>query len=191
MDSSLRHNLLKTLEEVPPAVGPGDFATVIVRVLSGHPTVWTPPHLLDSGLARLSSPLSHAIGSSLSMILIHALGCEVAELMGNASQQRLEIPEHTGRQVNAPGQQAGEGKFRLVRMKGLANFQEFLVFENDNGQPLIGVWGVTKIVVWSVEDAGEKPFLLLSCAYDDGVSTPQSARQETADGQTLHTYPKH
>ena len=66
---------------------------------------------------------------------------------GEPSQQRLEIPEHTGGEVNAPGQQAGEGKFRLVRMKGPANFQEFLAFENDNGQPVIGVGGATQIVV--------------------------------------------
>jgi len=80
------------------------------------------------------------------VIFIHALGREVAEFMGNASQQRLKIPEHTGREVNAPGLQAGESKFRLVRMKGLAQLQEFLVFENDNVQPLIGVRGVAKIV---------------------------------------------
>ena len=71
----------------------------------------------------------------------------MAELMGNASQQRLEIPEHTGGEVNAPGLQAGKGKFGFVRMKGLAHFQEFLVFENDNGQPVIGVGGATQIVV--------------------------------------------
>jgi hypothetical protein len=61
--------------------------------------------------------------------------------MGNASQQRLVIPEHTGGEVNAPRQQAGEGKFCLVRMKGLANFQEFLVFENDNGSAGHWSWG--------------------------------------------------
>jgi len=31
-------------------------------------------------------------------------------------------------------------------MKGLTHFQKFVVFENDNGQPFIGVWGVAKIV---------------------------------------------
>ena len=67
--------------------------------------------------------------------------------MGNASQQRLEISEHTGGEVNAPGPQAGKGKFGFVRMKGLAHYQEFLVFENDNGQPVIGVGGPTQIVV--------------------------------------------
>jgi len=66
--------------------------------------------------------------------------------MGNASQQRLEIPEHTGGEINSSGLQAGEGKFRLVRMKGLAHFQKFMVFENYNGQPFIGVWGAAKIV---------------------------------------------
>ncbi len=55
----------------------------------------------------------------------------MAELMGNASQQRLEITKHTGGEVNAPGQQAGEGKLGFVSMKGPARFQEFLVFEND------------------------------------------------------------
>jgi hypothetical protein len=59
---------------------------------------------------------------------------------GQASQP---VAFSTGGEVNAPGQQAGEGKFRLVRMKGLANFQEFLVFENDNVQPVIGVGGAT------------------------------------------------
>jgi len=80
------------------------------------------------------------------VIFINALGCEVAELMSKTSQQRLKIPEHAGREVNSPGLQTGEGMFRLVRMKGLAHFQEFVVFENDNGQPFIGVWGVAKIV---------------------------------------------
>src|SRR5207253_7087822 len=129
--------------------------------------------------ACLSTPLSHAIGSSLSMIFIHALGCEVAELMGNTSQQRIEIPEHTGREINSSGLQAGEGKFRLVRMKGLAHFQKFVVFENYNGQPFIGVWGVAKIVGRYLSHAGEKSFLLRGCADDDGVSSPQGARQKT------------
>ncbi len=66
--------------------------------------------------------------------------------MGNASQQSLKIGGHTGREVNSPGLQAGEGKFRLVRMEGLAHFQKFVVFENYNGQPFIGVWGAAKIV---------------------------------------------
>jgi hypothetical protein len=105
------------------------------------------PYSWDSGPAYLSSPLSHAFSSELSVTFIHALGCEVAELMGNASQQRLKIPEHKGRQINSPGLQTGEGEFRLVRMKGLAHFQEFGLFENDNGQAFIGVRGVTKIVV--------------------------------------------
>jgi hypothetical protein len=109
--------------------------------------VGTPPISLDIGRASLPGDLSKTISSYLSITFIHALSREVAELMGNASQERLEIPEHTGGEVNAPGQQAGEGKFRLVRMKGPANFQEFLVFENYNGQPFIGVWGVTQIVV--------------------------------------------
>jgi hypothetical protein len=146
---------------------------------------------LDIGQASLPSDLSKTISSELSITFIQALGCEVAELMGNASQQRLEIPEHTGGEVNAPGLQAGKGKFRLVRMKSLAHFQEFGLFENDNGQPFIGVGGPTKIVVWYVEDAGEKPFLLLFCAYDDGVFRPQAGRPETAHDQTLQTYPKH
>jgi hypothetical protein len=102
---------------------------------------------LDFGRASLPRGLSKTISSQLSITFIHALGCEVAELMGNTSQQRLEIPEHTGGEVNAPGQQAGEGKSRLVRMKSLAHFQEFLVFENDNGQPVIRVGGPTQIVV--------------------------------------------
>jgi len=71
----------------------------------------------------------------------------MAQLMGNASQQRLEIPEHTGGEVNAPGLQAGKGKFGFVGMKSLAQFQEFLVFENDHGQPVIGVESPTQIVV--------------------------------------------
>jgi hypothetical protein len=104
------------------------------------------PHSLDSGSAHLASPLSHAVSSELCVTFIHALGCEVAELMGNASQQRLKIPEHTGREINSPGLQAGEGKFRLVRMKGLAHFQEFGLSENDNGHPLIGIWSVAKVV---------------------------------------------
>jgi hypothetical protein len=94
----------------------------------------------------LSSLLSYPVGGALSVIFIHALGCEVAELMRNASHQLLKIPERTGRKINSPGLQAGEGKFSLVRMKGLAHFQEFLVFENDNGHPFIGIWGVTKLV---------------------------------------------
>src|ERR1700730_4511128 len=105
-----------------------------------------PPHLLNSGPACLSSPLSYPVSRALSVIFIHALGCEVAELMSNTSQQRLKIPEHTGREINSPGLQAGESKFGLVRMKTLAHFQEFLVFENDNGQPFIGVWGIAKLV---------------------------------------------
>ena len=79
------------------------------------------------------------------MIFVHALGREVAELMCNASQQRLEIPEYTGRQVNSPGLQAGEGKFGFVCMKGVAQFQEFLMLENDNGHSFVGIWGVAKI----------------------------------------------
>jgi len=156
--------------------------------LGGRPTVETPPYLLDSEFACLSTPLSHAIGSSLSMIFIHALGCEVAELMGNTSQQRIEIPEHTGREINSSGLQAGEGKFRLVRMKGLAHFQKFVVFENYNGQPFIGVWGAAKIVGRYLSHAGEKSFLLRRCADDDGVSSPQGARQKTTDDQTYQEH---
>jgi hypothetical protein len=143
---------------------------------------------LDIGQASLPGDLSKTISSELSITLVHALSREVAELMRNASQQRLEIPEHTGGEVNAPGQQAGEGKFGFVSMKGPAHFQEFLVFENDNGQPVIGVGGPTQIVVRYVEDADEKPFLLLGCAYDDGVFRPQAARPETAHDQTRQTY---
>jgi len=102
---------------------------------------------LDIGRASLPGDLSKTISSYLSVTFVHALSREVAELMGNASQQRLEIREHTGGEVNAPGQQAGEGKFGFVRMKDPARFQEFLVFENDNGQPVIGVGGFTQIVV--------------------------------------------
>jgi hypothetical protein len=143
---------------------------------------------LDIGRASLPSGLSKTLSSQLSITFIQALGCEVAELMGNASQQRLEIAKHTGGEVNAPGQQAGEGKLGFVSMKGPARFQEFLVCENDNGQPVIGVGGPTQIVVWYVEDAGQKPFLLLGCAYDDGVFRPQAARPETAHDQTRQTY---
>jgi hypothetical protein len=102
---------------------------------------------LDIGRASLPGGLSKTLSSQLSITFIQALGCEVAELMGNASQQRLESPEHTGGEVNAPGLQAGKGKFGFVRMKTLAHFQEFLVFENDNGQPVMGVGGATQIVV--------------------------------------------
>jgi hypothetical protein len=102
---------------------------------------------LDIGRASLPGGLSKTLSSQLSITFIQALGCEVAELMGNASQQRLEIPEHTGGEVNAPGLQARKGKFGFVRMKTLAHFQEFLVFENDNGQPVMGVGGATQIVV--------------------------------------------
>jgi hypothetical protein len=69
--------------------------------------------------ASLPGDLSKTISAKLSIIFIHALGREVSEFMGNASQQCLEILQHTGREVNAPGQQTGEGKFR-VRMKGRA-----------------------------------------------------------------------
>jgi len=116
------------------------------RVESGCARVRTPPHLLENGLAYLSSPLSHTISSALSVVFIHALGREVAELMSNTSQQGLKIPEHSGRKINSPGRQAGEGKFGLMCMKGLTHFQKFVVFENDNGQPFIGVSGVAKIV---------------------------------------------
>ena len=51
------------------------------------------------------------------MIFIHALGRKVAELMSNTSQQRLEIPEHTGREVDTSGLQAGKGKPCLVGVK--------------------------------------------------------------------------
>src|SRR5437868_13488029 len=64
-------------------------------------------------------------------------------------------------------------------MKGLAHFQKFMVFENYNGQPFIGVWGVAKIVGRYLSHAGEKSFLLRGCADDDGVSSPQGARQKT------------
>jgi len=107
---------------------------------------WERRLFIGGEFACLSTPLSHAIGSALSVIFINTLGGEMAQLMRNASQQRLEIPEHTAREVDSPGLQAGEGKFRLVRMKGLAHFQKFVVFENYNGQPFIGVWGVAKIV---------------------------------------------
>jgi hypothetical protein len=102
---------------------------------------------LDIGRASLPGGLSKTLSRQLSITFIQALGCEVAELMGNTSQQRLEIREHTGGEVNAPGLQAGKGKFGFVRMKTLAHFQEFLVFENDNGQPVMGVGGATQIVV--------------------------------------------
>ena len=112
----------------------------------------------------------------------------MAQLMRNASPQRLEIPEHPSREVNAPRLQAGKGEFGLVGMKGLADCQEFLVFENDNGQPFVGVRGVAKIVGCYLNDAGEKPFLRLGSAYDGGVSSPHGTRQDT-DKQTLHTNP--
>ena len=114
------------------------------------PSVGRSPHrvnaALDSGLACLSGPLSYVVSGALSVIFIHALGREMAELMSNTSQQRLKIPEHTGRKINSPSLQAGEGKFGLVCMEGVAHLQEFLVFQNDHGQPFIGVWGVAKIV---------------------------------------------
>jgi hypothetical protein len=81
---------------------------------------------LDIGRASLPGDLSKTISSYLSVTFVHALSREVAELMGNASQQRLEITKHTGGEVNAPGQQAGEGKLGFVSMKGPARFQEFL-----------------------------------------------------------------
>ena len=68
------------------------------------------------------------------MIFIHALGREMAQFVGNASQQRFEISEHTGREINTPSLQAGKGKFGFVRMKTVAHFQKFLVFQNDHGQ---------------------------------------------------------
>ena len=80
------------------------------------------------------------------MIFVNAVRHKMAELMSNTSQQRLEILEHTSRQIDSLGLHAGEGKFSLVRMKGLAHFQKFLMFENDNGQPIIGVGGPTQIV---------------------------------------------
>jgi len=66
------------------------------------------------------------------MIFIHALGRKVAELMSNTSQQRLEIPEHTGREVDTSGLQAGKGKPCLVGVKSFAHFDEFMMFKNDN-----------------------------------------------------------
>jgi len=86
------------------------------------------------------------VSRELSVIFIHALGFEMAELMGNTKQQRLKISENTGSEVNSPGLQAGKGKLSLVRMKSLAHLQKFLVVENDNSHPSIGVWGIAKIV---------------------------------------------
>jgi hypothetical protein len=65
----------------------------------------------------------------------------------NKDETSLGRSPEKGGEVNAPGLQAGKGKFGFVRMKTLAHFQEFLVFENDNGQPVIGVGGPTQIVV--------------------------------------------
>jgi hypothetical protein len=53
---------------------------------------------------------------------------------------------NTGREIDSPGLQTGKGKFGFVRMKGLAHFQKLPVFENHNGQPFIGIWGVAKIL---------------------------------------------
>jgi hypothetical protein len=114
---------------------------------SDRPGQW--PHgvtasFIESEPACLSSPLSYPASSTIRVIFIHALGCEVTELMSNTSEERFKIPEHTGREINSPGPQAGKGK--LVRMKGLTHFQEFLVFENDNRQPFIGIRGVSKVI---------------------------------------------
>jgi hypothetical protein len=70
----------------------------------------------------------------------------MAQFVGNASQQRFEISEHTGREINAPSLQAGKGKFGLVRMKAVAHLQKFLMSENDDGQPFVGIRGVAKVV---------------------------------------------
>jgi len=85
-------------------------ATNLHKRRSFHP--W-PPHSLHSRLACLSSPLYYPASSALSVIFVHALGREVAELRGNTSQQRLKIPGHTGREINSPCLQAEEGKFGL------------------------------------------------------------------------------
>jgi hypothetical protein len=127
---------------------------------------------IRSGPACLPRPLSYALSSPLSVIFIHALGREMAQLMGNASHQLLKIPEHTGREINSPALQAGESKFGFVCMKGIAHVQEFLVFENDNAHPFIGIWGVAKFVVCCLNQADEKPFLQRDCPYDDWVSRP-------------------
>ena len=42
-------------------------------------------------------------------------------------------------------------------VKGVAQFQESLMLENDNGDPFIGI-GVAKIVGWYLSWAVEEPF---------------------------------
>jgi hypothetical protein len=69
----------------------------------------------------------------------------MAELVGNASQERLNIPEGAGRQVNSLSLQAGEGKLGFVCVKGVAYSEETLMLQNDNGHTFIGVRSVAKI----------------------------------------------
>jgi len=68
--------------------------------------------------------LSKTLSSQLSITFIQ-LWVANGRAHGNASQQRLEIPEHMGGEVMRPGLQAGKGKFGFVRMKTLAHFQNF------------------------------------------------------------------
>jgi hypothetical protein len=79
---------------------------------------------LHSGLAYLLGPLSYAASSYLSGIFIDTLGYEMTHFVRNTSQQGLKTPEHAGGQINSPGLQAGERKFGLVCLKGLARLQE-------------------------------------------------------------------
>src|SRR6266567_4262149 len=99
----------------------------MARKWMAHPPKEASEFVPASGEERPQNSEKRFVGFTYCELVTVPRGVGAGALMGNASQQRLEISEHTGGEVNAPGQQAGEGKFRLVRMKGLANFQEFLV----------------------------------------------------------------
>jgi hypothetical protein len=105
-----------------------------------------PTHSWDSGPACLSSPLSYVVSAALGGTFVHALGREMAEFMGDASQQRLKIREHTRRKINSPRIQAGEGKVGLMCVKSIAHFQEFRWFEDNNRHPFVGIRSVAKVV---------------------------------------------
>src|SRR5207253_11079959 len=73
-----------------------DFATVIVPWVERSPIVCTPPPSLAIGPASLPCGLSKTLSSQLSITFIHALRCEVADLVANASEERLETPTSPG-----------------------------------------------------------------------------------------------
>jgi len=86
--------------------------------------------LLGYGPTVLTSPPANTLGCKFGVTFGPIPNHEMPQFMPNTPQRGITVGEHTGRKIDPPDRQVGEGESRPVGMECGPAFEELVVFED-------------------------------------------------------------